>query len=392
MDDWEWEAEAAEQEIDRFEGWLQEKCGMRVREAQAHAFNASCLADYLISYEDKALEGIDEAALKWFLYSHYLRKVVAPDEVELLLPRSITLFYQYLQSWGKMEDVTWIQAVCADEARYLDRRQRYLELDLDDDQAWSAWINELRVEILPARIDAPLAEALRLRRDAVTLLEYLRDHKVRGTQSLGNLPLKAVREINARLIQPAELETRIGDKVYRIRSEEDVWPIYFLRVLAEVAELIQGGRARLFRLTPSGERFLAAGPAEQVWVLFDIWWYRVNWLIAYPFSGMGEALPPMFNILVLNHLQALPPGERVAFEPFADRLIERAGLRWHAEQQTYAQMSLRGAIQSMVINVLADFGAVEREYEDRPLGKSTIKELAAFRITPFGAGLLASLG
>jgi hypothetical protein len=37
-----------------------------------------------------------------------------------------------------------------------------------------------------------VAEELALRRDVVTLLTYLRDNKVTGTQSTGNLPLKAV--------------------------------------------------------------------------------------------------------------------------------------------------------------------------------------------------------
>jgi hypothetical protein len=34
---------------------------------------------------------------------------------------------------------------------------------------------------------------------------------------------------------------------------------------------------------------------------------------------------------------------------------------------------------------------VEPEYEDKPLGRGTVQELAAFQITSFGKGLLESL-
>jgi len=51
------------------------------------------------------------------------------------------------------------------------------------------------------------AEALPLRRDMVTLLAYVRDNRVIGTQSTGNLPLKAVREVTARCQERAEMST-----------------------------------------------------------------------------------------------------------------------------------------------------------------------------------------
>jgi hypothetical protein len=55
-------------------------------------------------------------------------------------------------------------------------------------------------------------------------------------------------------------------------------------------------------------------------------------------------------------------------------------------------VSLHGAVRRMVIGILAGFGAVESEYQDKPLGRGTTRELVAFRVTPFGQGLLESLG
>jgi hypothetical protein len=51
-------------------------------------------------------------------------------------------------------------------------------------------------------------------------------------------------------------------------------------------------------------------------------------------------------------------------------------------------MSLRGSIEQMVIRILADFGAVKREHRAEPLGAGTIRNLAAFEVTPFGVALL----
>ncbi len=235
------------------------------------------------------------------------------------------------------------------------------------------------------------AHALPLRRDMVTLLTYLHENRVKGTRSMGNLPLKAVREVTARFVNPPELDVTIGDRTYRLRTEDDVWPLSFLHTLAYVGELLEGGPARPWIVMRAGAQFLAASPLVQVWVLLVTWWERVNWLIAYPFEGMGESLPPCFEQITLAHLLSLPTETRIPFEPFADKLIEETGLKWGAQKATHDRMLLHGATERMVIGILADFGVVEREYWDKPLGKGTIKELVAFQITSFGRGLLESL-
>jgi hypothetical protein len=232
------------------------------------------------------------------------------------------------------------------------------------------------------------AEALPLHRDMVTLLTFVRDNKVIGTQSTGNMPLKAVREVTARFVKPPILDTTIGDRTYRLRTEADVWPLYFLHILAEVGGLLAIAPARKWRLTPEGQKFLETDPLLQISSLLTIWWFQVNWLVAYPFEGMGEALPPHFNLSTLDHLLSLPLESRVSFDPFADELIEDTKLTWGARDSTFATSLLRGSIARMVINILANFGAVTCEYREEPLGNSTISKLAAFEITPLGKALL----
>jgi hypothetical protein len=235
------------------------------------------------------------------------------------------------------------------------------------------------------------AEALPLRRDMVTLLTYLHENRVKGTRSTGNLPLKAVREVTARFVNPPELDVTIGDHTYRLRSEDDVRSLYFLHTLAHVGGLLVGGPTQPWLLTSGGARFLTASPLAQVWILLAIWWERISWLIAYPFEGMGESLPPRFNKTTLAHLLSLPVGTRIPFEPFADKLIRETKLKWTAPDMSGAQMLLRGAIRRMVIGILADFEVVEPEYQDKPLGAGTIRDLVAFKMTSFGRGLLESL-
>lgn len=248
-----------------------------------------------------------------------------------------------------------------------------------------AWLDSSNDEIIHQ------AESLPLRRDMDTLLRFVRDNKIVGTQSTGNMPLKAVREVTVRFVKPPRLDEVIGGHTYRLRSEMDVWPLYFLHNLAEVAALLQAAPARRWRLTHRGQEFLDMPPLLQLAYLLTIWWYKINWLVAYPFMGMGDSLPLYFNLDVLESLRALPVTTRISFEEFADELIEKTGLTWTAQNLDSATMLLHGSIKRMVIDILANFGSVEREFRDKPLGKGTIPELVAFEITPLGDKLLKAL-
>ncbi len=238
---------------------------------------------------------------------------------------------------------------------------------------------------------ARIAEALPLRRDIETLLTYVRDNKVVGVQNTGNMPLKAVREVTSSFVNPPALESTIGDYTYRMRSETDLWALHFLRIIAEVGRLITVAPARRWRLTAKGAEFLDAEPILQILASLAIWWFEVNWLIAYPYEGMGDDLPPSFNRITLDHLLSQPVLEKIVFKDFADELIEETGLTWTAKDISAAQMFLRGSIARMVIHIIGNFGLVERVYEEEKTGKKTTPMLNAFEITPFGRALLEAM-
>ncbi|MBI3922076.1 MAG: hypothetical protein HY318_11715 [Armatimonadetes bacterium] len=227
-----------------------------------------------------------------------------------------------------------------------------------------------------------------LRKDTVVFLEYLRAHRPVGTQNRGNLPLKAVREISSRFVDPPPMEEIVGEKVYRVRNEEEVRRLVFIHELAFAQVLAGGGRCRQWRLTTEGEEFLELSPSLQLQMLFFAWWLSYNWRHHYPWENLEESLPLTLKPITLDRLVHLPVEESVPFEEFADRLIADTGLVWLAEKQTYAQMYLRSAVQHMVIQPLADFLAIELEYREELVGTGTYETLHGFRTTAPGRWLL----
>jgi hypothetical protein len=246
-----------------------------------------------------------------------------------------------------------------------------------------------RLKSLPEE-QQQVAEELALRQDIITLLTYLRDHKVTGTQSTGNFPLKAVNDICAQFVDPPRLETTYGEYVHRVRSESEVWPLYFSHVLVSVGCLVTGGVGKRWKLTPRGEHFLAASPSMQVWYLLATWWTKTNWAIATPYDFDGN-IPAEFSLLSLKYLLDLPLEEWVSFEQFSDKMIEETRMVWSIENQDNARRILRYVIEQMVIDPLSDFGILQTEYGPHKTLGVEFQQLSTFRITPFGKGLLDAI-
>ena len=250
----------------------------------------------------------------------------------------------------------------------------------------AGWVEQ----IAPDQIAA--AESLPLRRDMLALLAYLRDHKVSGTQATGNLPLKAARDISSQFVDPPKFEEKVGDRIFRVRSAGDVWPLFFPHVLASVGGLASGGRSRRWRLTPAGEEFMQAAPPMQLQFLLATWWTRVNWLLAVPFNFPGSALPPGFEALTWRSLLDLPDGEPVPFEAFADRLVSAAGLAGPGRDRDPEKDLLRSAVERMVMRPLAAFGVLRLEKRTVVvIGEVTVQRVHAFRLSPLGRVLLETL-
>ena len=64
-----------------------------------------------------------------------------------------------------------------------------------------------------------------LRRDVLTFWDYPEKNRTAGTPATGNLPLKAIKGICERFVHPPALETPVGSKTYKVRTEDEVWPL-----------------------------------------------------------------------------------------------------------------------------------------------------------------------
>lgn len=267
--------------------------------------------------------------------------------------------------------------------------QDFHEPDLSPDEEvlvkianWVSGLDEKQIALI---------ESLAVRRDMVTFMNYLKENRPVGTQSTGNLQLKAVREICAQFVNPPVLDEKIGDKVYKLRSEEDVFWLFYLHMLANTGGLVTGGQARTWKLTPSGEAFLNAAPPLQLGFMLDVWWHYEDWRIAFPVSGLSQGLPVNFRPIVLARLLELPVGKSIDYEPFGDQLIKETHFTWPSVDQTFVNSTMRSAIASMVIYPLASFGTLEYEYKEKTSAGYTSKYLAVIRLTQLGKGLLETL-
>jgi hypothetical protein len=244
------------------------------------------------------------------------------------------------------------------------------------------WLNNLGAELLGD------FEALPLRRDMVTFLDYLSNNRTVGTQSTGNLPLKAVYAICERFVDPPKLEQTIGSHAFKVRSEDEVWPLLFVHTLAFHSGLVDGGPARKWRTTPEGILFPQIPPPIQVASLFVHWMIDCDWTIAYPVSGLADGLPEEFKSAVLNTLLAFSEGQSVPFQTFADRVISESGLEWHSQDQSFVQMIKRSVVEQVVIDPMTRFGILECEYQTDESNGHSYQQLNTIQLMAIGKSIL----
>jgi hypothetical protein len=248
----------------------------------------------------------------------------------------------------------------------------------------SDWTRSIRSE------DRIVARELPLRRDMVTLLTYLLEHNVKGTKATGNFPLKHVRAITADFVDPPELDLKIGERVYQLRTEDEVLSLKHLHILACVAGLIHGGENMRWDVLEQGEVFLSLAPEEQVWYLVKIWFGSFNWLYEY-----YSEIDVNFNALkesVIDVLLDYPSNTDVSITDFVLDIKARLVMDLGGHDIDSGQEQWRRFLEIVVVDPLADFGFLERVEDVEFIGSYEFTELKALRLTRFGQGLLPYLG
>src|SRR5688572_19730524 len=96
-------------QLDRFVEWVEGYLELNTRTAQQDCFNAEFLIDYLVNQFEKPVAEINEFELRWFVFSHYIRKAMADAETEERLPDSLLRFFHFMGSEEGMTVPAWVQ-------------------------------------------------------------------------------------------------------------------------------------------------------------------------------------------------------------------------------------------------------------------------------------------
>lgn len=242
-------------------------------------------------------------------------------------------------------------------------------------QKLAVWVQNLSQE------QAEVFESLPLRRDVLTFIDYLSKNKVVGTQSTGNLPLKAVQEICAQFVHPIQMEQTINGQTFKVRSEYEVWQLVLVHHLTFQSQLVDGGQARRWQPTPQGQKFSQIPAPAQVSLLFATWWIAMDWMLVFS-GGYGPAvdLSDDFKRAAIACLRELPVGKKVSFESFSERLIAKGHLG------TAPMMQL--VVKRTVVDMMQMFGVLECEYVTEKTNKYEYKNLTNICLTLVGKNLL----
>lgn len=247
----------------------------------------------------------------------------------------------------------------------------------------SRWINQLT----PAH--RQYAQDLAFRSDMVNLLTYLRDHKVRGTKASGNFPRKDIRAIAGRFAEPPILDQKIGDRIYKLQTEDEVPDLLFIHIFANIAGLIMGGENLLWRVTQLGKMFLGRTPAEQAWFLIKVWFYQFNWEYCYPFEDVQLNKDLLsFQIKLLNILLGYPTGKPVGIDKLIHD-IDRALPGWNLIHGHISDINsaLKYFLLSIVVEPFEKLGLFEVIKESEELDP-TFVIYTDIIITDYGKSLM----
>ena len=239
------------------------------------------------------IEALDDPTSEDFSeYLAWLGYVYDPEAFDL---KSANLFIQdYFKSTQLSNETYWTK-----DLPFYNPRHDFI----------SDWIDYISPEL------RQYAESLAFRRDVVTFLIYLKENKVKGTKATGNFPRKDIRAIWAGFVHHPPLDLKIGDRVYQLRTEDEVPELIFIHNFVNEAGLIIGGENMLWTVTQLGEKFLACKPEEQAWFLTKFWFYQFNWENCYQFTdAMLNENIYYFQQRLLEVLLKYPIGKPIEIE------------------------------------------------------------------------------
>lgn len=225
---------------------------------------------------------------------------------------------------------------------------------------------------------------LRIRKDYVFLISYLRDHKVKGTASTGNLTLKAVHEINAGFVAPQPMIDQLG---YKVRSEDEVPYLAYLHMMAFARSLLHGGQSLNWVVTTDGLDFLRLPPTLQVLDMFTTWLIHMIWELS-DHTGFSQANELQMRRAALQVIAGLPEDGWTDLAQLAEQFAKAVKLKIMPEMDTRSIPNFKKfTLLRYLLEPLQFFEVIESRTNADPQKQDTIE----IRRTRLGTRLLKDL-
>lgn len=220
---------------------------------------------------------------------------------------------------------------------------------------------------IPASAISPFsdeeAEANPFYRDFLTFLEYIKIHspKLTGT---GNLNLKSLAEINERLIRKKAWEEKLGEHIYRIRSEYEMPYIKILDVLAPIVGLCRRKRKKMMLVKSAEKKFSSLPHGVRFNILWKVYLLDLNWAyIAYleNEAEIAEVLQLHQNMiwLMLRDFDIETTGGWISIEHTLEMIRKEYNIGWKTYYGDNPD-SARWGIETVIFrNILEVFDFVE---------------------------------
>jgi len=218
--------------------------------------------------------------------------------------------------------------------------------------------------------------------DAIGFLTYIKENKIILTQTLKELKRKDIHNLNDFLVNPDEIDPKIGDRVFKLQREVEARTVHFLKFLTDVAGLIKQ-RLNKITITKKGKRFLLLSSSQQYSILFETWLLDLDWSSLQYFDGdfieamQGEGSIILYRLAVLLDLK-----KTVTVHDFNKQIMAMLELRINKRNEH----SLGFTTERAILDRLTYFGLLscKHKIEQGGLPYRIRSENKEYSLTDFG--------
>lgn len=224
--------------------------------------------------------------------------------------------------------------------------------------------------------------------DFKVFLDYVEKEKIEVTPKLRLIPLKHCRNITALFRQPDPIERKLGRRIYKARSQDELPRLSFIDFLATASGCTKVTAKGYYRKGPYLANFREAECLQRFGVLFLSWWDYFPWAALLRCGGDFAECLQKNRAAIIPVLHRACRQREVDIKQFADEVLEATGVRWESEAGDPDNQDARWGVRMIIIRALTYFEAIERIEVEGEYGPKTV----AFSLRePLGKWLVSIL-